>query len=333
LEKTGVDASAMLLQPVPLAGVGAARSRLAAARRDASRGELEEARAGAALGAGAAWIEVRVVGELIRARTGGVREAEALDGLAEARFASGAATAGERALARSLLGTARAALLEAEGRLFVASAELAFQIGRPEELFEPAGPLDLDGVAVSEAEVLVRAARHPRLVYLEAEARAIAEGIEQVRAEGRPTLSVGPSITREGNGDVIVLGHVSLPLPLVNPNEFEATDRIRHALVARAELARERMRLRTEALVALHERFHARKVRDALNADGVGPARVALDEATRRYREGKAELGEVLVARRALIEVEERHIVASGAARLAELRLLAVMGRLVPGAS
>jgi outer membrane protein TolC len=331
--ETGLDASATLLQPIALGAVGNARSRVAAARRDAARAEFDEARARSVLAAGTAWIEARVAAELVRVRNDGLREAEALDGLAESKLVSGVATAGERALARSLLGSARAALLDAEGRRFVAGAELAFHLGNPEATVEPSGPLEDDGPDVSEADALAKAARHPRLRRLDAEARAFAELSAQSRAEGGPVLSVGPSVTREGNGDVIVLGHVSVPLPFVNPNEFEAAERGRHTLLVRAELTRERQRLRSEVLIALHERLHARRVRDALTRDGMRPARVALDEATRRYDEGKAPLGEVLAARRALTEVEERRIEAAGAARLAEITLLFVMDRLVPEAS
>jgi outer membrane protein TolC len=264
-------------------------------------------------------------------RSESLREAQTLDALAEAKLVSGAETAGERAAARSLLGAARAALLEAEGRKFAAGAELAFQSGSSAEQLEAEGPLDADGPAISEREALDAVAHHPRLAHLEAEANALVRSVEQVRAEGGPILALGPSVTREASGDIILQGHVSVPLPFVNKNEFEAADRARLALVARANVARERQRLRVDVRVALHERSHARLLRDALTRDAVGPARAALDEATLRYREGKAQLGEVLMARRALIEVEERRIEASGAARLAGLRLLAVLGRLLPG--
>jgi outer membrane protein TolC len=324
----GIGATLTLLQPVSLGGVGAARRGVAKARRDTARAGLGDARGRAMLATGAAWIEARVAEELLRVRTESVQRAQELDALAAARLASGAATAGERARARSLLGSAHAALLDAEGRKFAAGCELAFQSGSTAEQLEAAGPLDVDGPSVSEAQALAAVLHHPRLVRLAAEANALAQSVRQLRAEGSPFLSVGPSVTREGNGNLILLGHVSLPLPLVNPNDFEAAERSRQALVARAELARERQRLQADVRLALHERLHARLLRDALAQDAIAPARLAVAEATLRYREGKTQLGEVLTARRALSEAVERRIEAAGAARLAQLRLWSAMGQL-----
>jgi cobalt-zinc-cadmium efflux system outer membrane protein len=330
---SGVDVSVTLLQPLSLGGVRAARSRFSAARLQSARAGSVAVRARMALAAGLAWIDARVAGELIRLRARGLQEAEVLDGLAAARLASGAVTAGERALVHAVLGAARAALLEAQGRRFAADAEIAFYTGLSPEGLEAVGPLELDGPPITEAEAVARAGLHSELGYLEAESRVLRRSVEQLRAEGSGILSVGPSVTREATGDLIILGHVSLPLPFANSNRFEVAERERQALVAEAELVRQRARLRTDTLVALHERTHARGLRDALARDAVGPARVALDEAMLRYREGKAPLFEVLTARRAHSESEERWIEAAGAARAAGLRLLWVTGRLVPEVS
>lgn len=325
----GFDATVSLLQPLSLGGVSGARQRLAGARRTAAEAALLDVRTRTLLATAAAWVDARLTRELARVREESLREAQALLELAEARLRTGAATAGERSLARALVGSARAAVLDAEGRRFAADAELGFEVGRRGEELEVSGALDADGPDIAEADVLAATERHPRLQHLRQEARAAEAGVEQMRAEGTPYLTVGPSFAHEGTGDFVLLGHVAVPLPFVNPNAFEAAERARLARIARADAERERERLRTDALVALHERAHARLARDALARDALTPAREGLDEATARYREGKAPLGDVLVARRAFLEIEERHLEASAAARVAELKLSWVLGRLV----
>lgn len=328
----GLDTTIALLQPLSLGGAGRARGRLADARQAIAEAMLLQARAQNLVLAAAAWVEARLSRELMAAREVSLAEAQALLAVADARLDSGAATAGEQALARALVGAARAALLDAEGRRFAADTELNYELGLEEVELDVTGALDADGAALDERAALELAERHPALTALRAEARAAGEAVEQARAEGAPYLAVGPSLTREGTGAYILLGHVGVALPFVNPNAFEAGERARLARVAQAEVERGRLRLRADVLGLLHERSHARLARDALVRDAVGPARDALTAATNRYREGKAPLADVLLARRALLEVEERHLAASAAARLAELKLRAAVGRLAPEA-
>lgn len=324
----GLDATISLLQPLSLGGAGEARGRLAEARRSIADAVLLQARAHNLLLAAAAWVEARVSRELMLAREVSLTEAQALLAVADARLDSGAATAGDQALARALVGAARAALLDAEGRRFAAETELNYELGLEQVELDVTGALDADGAALDERTALELAERHPALTALRAEARAAGDAVDQARAEGKPYVAVGPSLTREGTGDYILLGHVGVALPFVNPNAFEAGERARLARIAQAEVERGRLRLRADVLGLLHERSHARRARDALVRDAVGPARDALLAVTNRYREGKAPLADVLVARRALLEVQERHLEASAAARLAELKLRAALGRL-----
>lgn len=326
----GLDATISLLQPLSLGGAGQSRGRLAETRRAIADAVLLQARARNLLLAAAAWVEARLSRELMLARQVSLTEAQTLLAVADARLDSGAATAGEQALTRALVGAARAALLDAEGRRFAADTELNYELGLEEVELDVTGALDADGAALDERTALELAERHPALTALRAEARAAEDAVTQARAEGAPYLAVGPSLTREGTGDYILLGHVGVALPFVNPNAFEAGERARVARIAQAEVERGRLRLRADVLSLLHERTHARLARDALVRDAVGPARDALTAATNRYREGKAPLADVLVARRGLLEVEERHLEASAAARLAELKLRAAVGRLAP---
>jgi outer membrane protein TolC len=329
--KTSIDASVLLLQPLSLSGAGGARSRAAEARSALARAQVLAMRNDVALAAGVAWVNARIARELIELRRRSLHEAEVLDALARERVASGAATAGERAASQALVATARASLLEAEGQAFASAALLALEIGASPAPVQAVGPLGTSPASLTEAEVLAAAGGHPGLRAMDSAARALSRDAEQTRAAGGPVLSVGPSLAREGTGDVIVLAHVSVPLPFVNPNELEAADAQRLARVARAEVVEQQTRVRVEAVIALHERRHAELVRDALLNDAIPLARVAVEEASLRYREGKGLLQEVVTARRALIEVQERHLGAAAQARVAELKLMALVGRLRGG--
>ncbi len=325
----GLDASVGLWQDIPLAGIGASRQRAAQAMALAARFQLQDAELQAALAAGLAWVDARAARELLSIRLKGQRAAEQVAQFTAARLAEGAATAGEMALARSLVGSAKAQVLDAEGRLFSAHVELAYCLGMDEErALDAVGRLDQDGVKISEARAFASLKRSPRLRQLAAEAQVARAAAEQSRAEGSPQLSVGPSLTREGTGDWIVLGRVSFPLPVVNPKALETAEHLRAAAVANARWGRMSRRLKRALHLLFHEREHARITRDALATGAVEPARVAHREALSKYSSGKSNLGDVHVAQRNLLDAEERWLLAAADARASELRLLAVTGDL-----
>ncbi len=327
----GLDASIGVWQDIPLVGVGASRQRFADARALAARFALSGVRLESALGAGLAWVDARVARELLQIRQLSVESAKRLARVTQSRLAAGAATAGDAALARSILGAAKAGVLDAEGQRFSADVELAYMLGADaERSLDVVGRLDVDGPALSEAEAFASLTRAPQLRRLSAEARAARAAASQAKAEGAPQLSLGPSLTREGTGDWIVLGRVSLPLPLVNPRQLEAAEHQRAATVALAEYQRLERRLRREVHLLLHERVHARRTRDALARDAVAPAEVAQREALARYSSGKSTIQEVNAARLNLLDAKERWLLAAADARATELKLLAITGRL-PG--
>ncbi|MEZ4233066.1 MAG: TolC family protein [Polyangiaceae bacterium] len=328
----GFDASIGLWQDIPLAGVGESRQRYADARAVAARFMLRSAELEAALSAGLAWVDARVARELLRIRQESVNSAKQLLEVTQTRFATGAATAGDHALARSIHGAAKAGVLDAEGRRFSADIELAYAVGaNAERALEVIGKLDVDGKEFSEAEAFARLASSPQLKQLAAEAKAARAAATQSHAEGSPQLSLGPQVTREGTGDWVVLGRVSLPLPLIEPRRLESAEHRRTANVALAEYQRVQRGLRREVHLLLHERKHARRTRDALARDAIEPARVALSEALLKYSSGKSTIQEVNVARLNLLDAKERWLLAAADARATELKLLAITGRL-PGA-
>ncbi|MEZ4220915.1 MAG: TolC family protein [Polyangiaceae bacterium] len=331
-DSTGLDASLGVWADFPMAGVAGARRRVAATRVSAANHELAEVRVAVGLAAGVAWVDARLARELLRVRKASLEQARKLEQLARARADAQSATRGELASAEALAGSARAAVFAAQGDQFMADAELAYRLGLGEGRgLRVVGRVDADGPALREASVLAEARQHPRLQRLMLEAKALNHAAEQSLAEGTSALALGPSVTREATGDWIVLGRVSVPLGVVNPGKFEASERRRLAAVARAHAAQQAIRQQTQARMLWHERTHARRTRDALGASAVKPAKSALEEALLRYGEGKAPLSDVLLARRAAMETEERWLQAAAEARRVEMELFAAMGRLPDG--
>lgn len=329
--EAGFDASVGLWQDIPLSGVGSSRQRYADARAVAARFMLRSSEVEAALSAGLAWVDARVARELLKIRRASVESTKRLLQATQARYAAGAATEGEQALARSIHGAAAASVLDAEGRRFSADVELAFALGAAaDQPLEVVGKLDLDG-ALTEKQAFAGVSASPALKRLKAEARVAQAAARQSDAEGGPVLSLGPSVTREATGDWVLLGRVSVPLPLVNPRQLEAAEHQRAARVALAEYQRAKLDLRREVHLLVHERKHARLTRDALARDAVRPAEVALREALLKYSSGKSSIQEFNTARLNLLDAKERWLMAAADARATELKLLAISGGL-PGA-
>jgi cobalt-zinc-cadmium efflux system outer membrane protein len=325
----GAEWTVAAWQDLSLGGLGAARRDLSASlKREANAGltvaELDAAARGALV-----WTDARLALELERLRTEALAAAEELLRVAEVRVQSGRADPGESALAQSVVGSARAAVLDAEGRRFVAETELRFFTGlAPDANVRVAGEFEAKDAPL-DPETLLSASRgrQPDVALSVAGAERRERAVEVALATGRPFLAVGPLVTHEGTGDWIVQARVAAPLPFVNPNAFEGARAKSDALIARAEASERRARLEAEIRMLLHEREHARAVRDTLREGSLLPARLALDVASKQYAVGRAELGTVLVARRELLDAEQRWAEAVADVWRADVRLSRALGQ------
>ena len=324
----GLDATLALWQDFSLGGYGSARESYAQAYGAEAQKRLDVARREAAAQAGLAWIDARLAREIERIRRGSLNDARELLRIAKARVRVGQSAPSEEALASSLLGSARARLLMAEGRRVSADAELCYLLGLPpEQPLETVGALDAPDLRVDAQATHRRALlAHPGLVAARARAETRERAAGLALSAGKPFLSVGPSVTREGTGDWIVQGRVAFPLQIVNPNALEAAQARSEAAVARAQVSRARARLERDLRLALHERKHAREARDALATGAVVPAREALRQAKLQYEVGSAELPLVLGARRELDRAQERWAEAAADVRRSDVQLMRIAG-------
>jgi cobalt-zinc-cadmium efflux system outer membrane protein len=327
--EVGLEASVGLWQDLSLGGYGGARKGYARALEAEARARLDVGRRDAKSQAAMAWIDARLARELLRIRSDSLKDALEIERIAAARVRAGSTAPSEHSLARALVGRARADLLDARGRGFVADADLRTLIGAAAGAkLQPVGALDARDGALDRTRLLawMRQAQ-PDIAAAQASAVRSARAAELVESSGRPFIAVGPQITREATGDWLLLGRVSFPLPVVNPAAVEAARSRSEALTAHAEVKAARTLLEHDTLLALEEREHSRELRNALRDGAIGPAREALRQTKSQYQAGSVALSAVLEARRELLLAQERWAEAAADVRRADIALARIVGR------
>jgi len=141
---------------------------------------------------------------------------------------------------------------------------------------------------------------------------------------------VGLSYAREATGDRIFGAAVSIPMPLANPQSFDAAAAHADAAELRARVQEVRAQLAAEVRLAIHEREHAREVRDASFQGAVVPGRDALLALAARYGAGAVDLATVVAARRELFHAEELWMEAAADVHRADVRLEHAVGGTLP---
>lgn len=330
---SGVELGVQVMADIPLGGLGGARRGAADALGRVVDADVDRARLEAAARAANAWIGLAEAERVLSLRQRSLDHAGAILRTVAARVTGGVADPLDLSLARGDEAAARAAALDAEGMRFEASMELAFALGLAAGTrVEAAGGLDdAPGGAVDEAALIRRADRDHPLVKL-AEARQVSAQREAdlVSANGIPSIGVGAAYTREGGGDHLWTGIVSVPLPLSRPWAFEAARQRAAAETAGAHVSLVRAELGREIRAALHEREHTREVHDALTAGALPPMREALRLAEAQLAAGAIDVTRVLLARQRLLATEELVARSLSDVRRADVRLMRAAGTLIP---
>jgi cobalt-zinc-cadmium efflux system outer membrane protein len=328
----GVDVQVTALVPLPTRGLQQARGEAAQAQLDASAKDLQRARSEAAARAAIAWSRALEARELLRLRRDAEVAAESVAATVKRRVDAGVGSPAELALALGDLGLQRAATLDAEGMLTESLAELRRAVGLPQETeIEAAGdPYAREAPPAVTRERARReaAARGPLLPLAEARVHAAHREVALTHASLGPTFSVGASYQREGTGDQLVLGLISLPLPVVDQTAFETARSSALAQQAEAHLSRAQAETDRDIALYLHDIEHTREVRDALQTGALRPLDDALRLARAQLDAGTGDLLLVLAARQRLVAVREAFLHACGEVQRADLRLQHLVGAL-----
>lgn len=327
---TRPEVAIALSQSIPLRSQRDARGRVAATALRLGEAGLEMSAAFARLDAALAWVDARVARSLVELRKRSLADAEQLAALGRARIEAGATSPLEGALAQTVVGRARAELLRARGMEHEASTRLRYAVGLgPDVEARATGPLALSLVRDAGPRLAqVAALKHPRLALAGPTAELARAQAELALASAAPSVTFGPSVTREGTGDWLVVAQVSVPLPIVEPGAFAAAQARRRAAVVEAQHERAQAEVTRDVELARHHRDHAGRERRLLEAEALAPAREAMRITQAQYDAGVVELAEVLAVRREHLAAESRWLDATAELLRAEVRLAFATGQL-----
>ncbi len=237
-----------------------------------------------------------------------------------ARRSVGALTAGDEQLARAHAERAASRTQQAEIELQMSQHELSLVLGLAEgRQARTRGPMPsfdaLDVRASQTPDV------HPLVASAQAGARYIEAQADLQQAQGEPQMSVGAQILREGSGDWVALGSLSLPWPLINTNSYQAAQQRAPALGLRkkARHMQERSLLRTRFFAQRVAQL--RRVEEQITQVELKATRAALEVVAEQYEAGKIPAMTLLVASSALTEVQQQLQQVRLARRLSQIEL------------
>lgn len=321
--RLGVDATLGVFQEISTGRYGAELEQFSVAVRQRAESNRAAVRRDARVRASLAWLDALEARELLTIRRRAADGAKELLRIAEARVASGRSSPGEAALAQTLVGAAEASVLFAEGLITTADASLRHVCGIDlHRAIDIRGELELAPADLDEASMRNHVRQlSPDLIAARAQAAFAEQSAKLGRAHSRPHVELGPTLTREGTGEWVLLGHFRMPLPGVDPAAAENAERNQLAQVARAHVGIAEQAVLRDVEIALHEREHALRVRALLKNGTIKPAERALREAELHYEAGRSDLLSVIAARRELYDALEKWTQAAVDVRRAEARL------------
>ncbi len=327
--RASTDVTVSLTQPMPLSPQGRLRLRLARAEQKAANQEVELSALDGAERAGQAWIDLVLSEHLLALRKDAEQRAQENLRILQVRANVGEIEPSVLAVAQGELASTRSSILEAEGQHYLAASDLTYFTGlsadaRAEVKTTQLGEPDAHGAAARSEDMEA----HPVVQSATARAQASKEAIAYAKSQQMPTFSLGVQYQREGTGDQIITGLLSVPLPFSKPWSFqEARTRAEYdQQAARAVLAKREL----ERLLkrARHERSHAYAQYALLKTELVPPKREAVRLARISFEAGEYDYLQVSLRERELLAAEERLAVAKAEVHRAELHLLRCTGQL-----
>lgn len=328
---SGLEVSGSVFQDLSIHGLGSARAAVGSSMDRAARSDVERVRLEAAGAAAIAWVDLLEAQELVRLRTLAYGDAQDIARVAKARVDRGVSLPVEAAVAESEVGTAEIANRDAEGLTFEASAHLNFALG--EAVNSPVVARG-DLYAIAEVPAHERPVReHPATVAAHSRVDLAVADVKLARAYGSPPLGVGVTFGREGQGEQVLTGTLSIPLPVLDPTRFETSRQHVNLSTAEATETRVRAQVARDLALADHERLHTREVQQALRTRVVDSLREAVRLARSSYEAGTSDMTSLLVVRQRLIAAEEQLAHASAEVQRADIRYGAATGTLLEEAS
>ncbi|OQX67520.1 MAG: hypothetical protein B6A08_14995 [Sorangiineae bacterium NIC37A_2] len=313
-------------QPLSLSRQGALQKQVAKGELRLQEESLRLEKIAAAMAAGNAWLDLALTHNLLELRRASLDEAEKLRRLAETRVRLGQADPLELAVARAEAARSRALLLEAEGAHFAASADLSLALGLEAARVESDGglppPPPWNEGKRAEEERWTEA----RLLAEESLAGARAK---LARAQQSPGLSVGVQYQREGTGEQVLTGTLTMPLFDFKPGRYQEALLLAEQDKLSQAAKGQRQKAKVERDRAAHEEAHAQVLFELLSKEALPAARQAVKIVTAKYELGEVDISRVALHRQQLLTLEENAAVALAAVHRAVLGRLKATGLLL----
>jgi cobalt-zinc-cadmium efflux system outer membrane protein len=303
-----VNVYATLRQAIEIAGQRRTRSRVADAALDVAAAEVARERRSVAA------IAVATYYEALAARRRGdemgkaLEVARKLEGLAAERTKAGAAAGLEHELARAERVLAERRVLDARRDEAIASETLAVMVG------VDARALRVSGDLAPIERVSTDASTRPEIAVASARARVHERRYAMIRRSRVPSPELVVSVQRDGFGEFVAGGGISLGIPLPSPlapnKRGELSESRAEARRARAEQTQVEHRIAIETRRAGADVAARRETLALYDAEITEGARVALDALGDAMVAGQLDLRDALVAQRTLLEVLQGRLTA-----------------------
>lgn len=288
-------------QAIEIAGQRRARTRVADAEIDVAKAEITRERRTVAAIAVATYYEV-VAAKRRGVEMGKVLEvARKLESLAAERAQAGAAAGLEHELARAARVLAQRRVLDAERDETLATETLAGMVGVASAALVISG--DLAPVTFADADAPSR----PEVEAAGARARVHERRTAMIRRTRVPSPELVVTVQRDGFGELVAGGGISLGIPLPSPlgpnKRAELAESRAFGRRARADQARVERRIATETQRSVADVSARRETLALYDAEVTDGARVALEALGEAMVAGQLDLRDALNAQRTLLEV------------------------------
>ena len=205
-------------------------------------------------------------------------------------------------------GQSRKETLDAERNLNQSQLELKRLIGL-EETFIAQDKLEISLPSFSSTDVLNRAlANRPDLASKRHELERAEAEIALVRRQALPNPVFGISFNREGTGDKILLGSMSIPLPVFNRRQGELESLEARKIQARSEVLALEKEIQKEVNQAINQWETARQSADLFQREVIEQTDENFRLLEAAYRERKIDLPRLLIMENDLITANQSYL-------------------------
>jgi len=296
-----VNVYGTLRQPIEIGGQRRTRTRLADAEIEIARAEIASAHRHAASLALGAYYDVIAAQRRGAEMTKVLEVTRKLEALAGERVGAGVSAGIEHELARAARVLAQRRVLDARREEKVARARLARMVGVAAKDLDVAG--DLVPLDVPNDERAMR----PEIAVVSAQARAHDRRTAMLRRSRVPTPALIATVQRDGFGELVAGGGISLGIPLPSPlgpnKRAEIAESAALGRRTRADQFRIEHGIALERETAAADVIARRETLALYEPEITQSASVALDALAEAMVAGQLDLRDALMAQRTLLEL------------------------------